>query len=75
MAKCTTCGSDIVFVRMESGGKMPLDAHPLVGGSILIREDGIGVVVPPDARAGRVLYVSHFITCPQAAAHRRRGAR
>ncbi len=57
MAKCRACKAEIIFVQMETGGRMPLDAEPEKR-----------VVLEALTSVGRVVstYVSHFATCPNA---------
>jgi len=57
---------------------MPIDAAPSERGDIqigVVNGEVVAVVLGPESaaearEAGRVLYVSHFATCPSAAEHR-----
>ncbi|MGO9056372.1 MAG: hypothetical protein ACLQU2_03180 [Candidatus Binataceae bacterium] len=65
-AKCRGCGADILWAKTLAGKAVPLDAKPekrfvLTGMS----EDGVKLI---DS------YLSHFVTCPQAAAFRKESA-
>lgn len=85
MSVCRTCRMPIRWVVMASTGKrMPLDAEPDCNlGNVMIltaaagADEGKAVVlggkVLDKARADRSLslYASHFVTCPNAAQHRR----
>lgn len=56
---CTSCGQLIYLVRMASGSFMPVTCKPA------------GCTAPAGGQAGRGM--SHFIDCPKADRHRRRG--
>ena len=77
MSKCRSCGADILWVRMASGKAMPVDASPTVGGNIQVKGDGTASVASAEAvemaRGELVptLHYSHFVTCPNADAHRK----
>ena len=62
-ACCRSCGAPIIWVRMETGRRMPVDADSLT--TVL--------VVSGDRTKGamRTAGTSHFSTCPQADEHRR----
>lgn len=74
---CRSCGAAILWVQMESGKRMPLDATPTEAGTVIIRcgpelgrETG-HVETKAEAEARRaspspVAFTSHFATCPQA---------
>jgi hypothetical protein len=73
--RCRSCGQQIRFLRTESGRWIPVERSEL-NGNILV-ERGIARVIGgaelSQARDdGRPLFVSHFTTCPNAPAHRRR---
>lgn len=55
--KCKTCGAKVKWATTPSGKKMPLD----LGTTTARLENGEWVTV----------HISHFITCPQAAEHRK----
>jgi hypothetical protein len=83
MAKCSSCGADIFWVKLiPSGRRHPVDEKPHEKGSISltgVSEAGRAeqaVVLGRSARErelndGGLLYMSHFATCPDAANHRR----
>lgn len=81
MSKCRSCGADIIWIRMDSGKKMPCDAAQVtywakVGGTKKIITPN-GEVISCElqgefANATGVGYISHFSTCPSADKHRRR---
>ena len=82
---CSSCGAPICFAEHAvSGRRMVLNADPDPGGNILVRVlDGprrVATVLPPARAAaeqttGTTLFTSHFATCPNAEAHRRRRSR
>lgn len=90
MSACRSCDAPIAWAITETGKRMPVDAEPVVGGSILLRHRVVGE--PPEAHVtsseeravlakqsesrGETLrlFVSHFSTCPNAGAHRKRAA-
>lgn len=65
MLRCRSCGAEIRWAKSEQGKAMPLDAEPEK--RIVLDEvegrDPIGRVV--------TVYTSHFVTCPNAAQHRK----
>jgi len=63
MAKCKSCGADIIWVKMTSGYPMPLDAKEKILWKPV--RDGIA----PIKITG---HESHFATCPNADKHRKR---
>jgi hypothetical protein len=62
---CKGCGAQVVWVKMPSGKRMPLDAKAQQM-----------IQVSNDGQRGRVLTVhtSHFATCPKARGFRRRAS-
>lgn len=69
MAKCTSCDAEIFFAQSATTGALiPFDAKPVKGGSHII--DGAGYARPAgDGHPDQRTFVSHFTTCPNAAAH------
>ena len=79
MAKCKSCGAEIIWIRTKSGKSMPVNPEKYI---VCERSDGTGTFVMPDGRVvkgypcyghenAQYGYVSHFATCPYAAKHRR----
>ena len=68
--RCKSCGAPIVWVKTVKGHNMPLDPTPVAGGNIQILDNGRAQIVSthPDV----IRSVSHFATCPEAGAHRRK---
>lgn len=90
-SRCSSCGSPIVWVPGHDGPLDPPEIWIVVRLSFLVAADDVrgvtrtGIVVRgqpcavgegcgdhPDAAPVRI---SHFATCPNAAAHRKRGRR
>lgn len=80
MAACSSCDAPITWVINDATNRrMPLDAATVDDGNVVILAgtmDGLPIAhvlardeVPP---IGRPRHVSHFATCPNAKAHRRR---
>lgn len=75
--ECSTCGAQIRLVRTNGpAGVMPVDPKPSPIGNLLLQRGvarQLNAVNAARAREeGYDLYVSHFATCPDAVAHRRR---
>jgi hypothetical protein len=71
---CRACGAPMLWVEMlKSGKKNPLDPVPVKHGNIIIVGDGKAEAVSKNepAAPGELLYVSHYVTCPEAKKFRR----
>lgn len=72
MNRCSTCEAPIRWVLSAKGRRLPIDPEPVATGNLFLQQTDEGVtyatVVAPGSRPR--LFVSHFATCPQAAAHR-----
>lgn len=80
--KCRTCSAQVIWARTVHGVPMMVDAEPSERGDLALQPRKSGTPQAwkptPEQRPGRVLYRSHFATCPDADAHRhkpRRGGR
>ena len=81
-AKCRSCGSNIIWVRMTSGKNMPCDWKPIHYKPACPDEEGqiVTLITPggkvvhgiPEWTSDNFGYTSHFATCPNAEEHRRR---
>jgi hypothetical protein len=73
---CRSCGARVLWVRTATGKPMPVDPRPNPSGNIRLRgnPDVLGQEDLRHLPAGSPLYLSHFVTCPQAGQHRRRHA-
>ncbi len=73
MAKCNSCGAEIIWAHTASGKAIPLDAEPVPFGNLVVVPGADGPralsVNIPGALGPR--YVSHFATCPNANQHRK----
>lgn len=72
--RCSTCGAPIRWAKTAKGKPIPLDAEPRDDGNIVL-ERGVAIVLGPLERLQRgekTLFVTHFVTCPQSAEHRRK---
>jgi len=76
MERCNSCKAEIRWVMTEKGKRMPIDPKPAPNGNLQLVDQG--KYLPPLAivhsvRAPNVeYYASHFMTCPNAAKHRKR---
>lgn len=82
-SKCRSCGADVLWVRWESGKRMPVDAVadnralPKGGDLVLTLRGGefgellVEKYVTQKHGFNRNRYTSHFATCPNADEHRR----
>ena len=71
MSVCRSCGAEIIWATTPAGKPMPLDPERVPGGNIdveVVNGDWTARVVPSDVHTER--HVTHFVSCPQAAAHR-----
>lgn len=81
VTRCRDCPAQIIWTRTKANGRaMPVDAEPVHGGNVVLttgtdttpsaevltRDE----VVKREARGVRS-FVSHFVTCPAAAARRK----
>jgi hypothetical protein len=66
-ATCRSCGAAIIWAETVNGKKMPLDADPAERPNGLFRLEGDKAI----SVSGEPVYISHFVTCPNAAQHRR----
>lgn len=75
---CRSCRRPLLWLRTGGGKHMPVDPDPVLGGNLLAdTRRGTVEVVHEQARIdaeerGEPLYVSHFVTCPNADEHRQR---
>lgn len=71
---CGSCAASVIWTVTHKGRRMPVDAEPVEGGNVRLRQDGERVIAeyPGKEHPGlfdeddRARYVSHFATCPQA---------
>lgn len=81
MANCKSCGAPILWATaLKSGKAIPLDAVPVdsstLRGRLAVDDESVGNIVraatEEDVRLGKMLYVSHYATCPHALEWRKR---
>ena len=80
MARCKSCGAEIIFIKTRIGGKpMPCDAKQVdywegKGDKVMTpRGEVINCTLKPQRQpAAGFGYVSHFATCPAADTFRRK---
>ena len=76
--QCRSCRAAIRWVKIEwSGKKMPIDVTPVENGNVLVAIDSSAAVVSKAEadslrEEGYQLFVSHFATCPNRLAHRKK---
>ena len=70
MKRCRSCRALIEWVHTEAGKRMPVEEQE--GGNVLVDADLVGERVARYVGDGEGTHVSHFATCPQAAAWRKR---
>lgn len=79
--RCRSCGAAIVWVLTQPANKrMPVDEQPVANGNLWLQAASTQtwahyVTKDKPAPDGERLYVSHFVTCPQAKQHRRKSER
>lgn len=66
--RCRSCDAPIVWALTVKGARMPLDPGLHPDGNLAVGPDGIARVT--EHRPARR---SHFVSCPDADRHRRRG--
>jgi len=86
---CRSCGTKLVWAATSTGKRAPFDAEPTLTGNTVLVHRTVGEApiartatkeeqaTRDDERlqlAQRVLFLSHFSTCPDAAKYRKRKA-
>ena len=72
LASCRSCGAEILWVKMESGKNMPVDADPVDDGNLLVDWNALlAHVIPKGADYSGLRFKSHFSTCQNAKQHRK----
>lgn len=78
VARCRTCGAEIIWTETEKGRRMPVDADPESIGTFRLEDrpgdsnGPLAIFIPEeDRRCAPDLHASHFATCAQAAQWRR----
>lgn len=73
--RCRSCHAEIVWAITTGGRRIPIDPGSVGNGNIALELiDGVLIATfssAAPASAPSLLYVSHFVSCPGAAQHRR----
>ena len=75
LEKCRSCRAWIFWAKNEKSGKpMPIDHTPVAGGNLVVSDTTKGVFARHDDTPliPGPKYVSHFATCPQSRAWRKK---
>lgn len=75
MSRCRSCNAEIIWAVTEKGKRVPLDAEPAERPSGLFRiepQPRPGTELLAVSVSGQKVYLSHFVTCPNADQHRKR---
>lgn len=67
MAKCKSCGAEIIWARTEDKKAIPLDGGTPLMVATLVEIDSSGCAIVKIQKAR----LTHFATCPHAAEHRK----
>jgi hypothetical protein len=76
---CRSCGAAIRWATLPDGKATPLDAIPVDTGNIAVTRDQNGALRARMLRRGETpleherIGITHFVTCPDSASHRRGG--
>lgn len=68
---CQACAAPIMFLPTATGKRIPLNAAPAPTGNMVIRDGVAGVARADEVVSNVPRYLSHFVTCPDAAKFRR----
>jgi hypothetical protein len=68
-SKCRSCGAAVIWCETKKGKRMPLDAEPCEAGTFTLGAEGVAVY--QKWQPERLLYQSHYSSCPNAAQHRK----
>lgn len=81
MAKCKSCGADIIWIKTDNGKSMPCDADQVLyldvkwGTETIVTPNGqvlkCEFTNDPDEASG-VGHLPHWATCPYADRHRKK---
>jgi len=70
---CRSCHAPVRHVVMATSGKtMPIDVEPVSDGNVVVDEAGAARVLGKDEAHDGPRFKSHFASCPQAGAWRRK---
>lgn len=71
MARCRSCGADVIWATSTNGKAMPMDAQPDPKGTFVIVVGKARKATAEDDRLHRPRHTCHFATCEQADEWRR----
>lgn len=69
MARCRSCGAEILWAVTKAGKRIPIDPEPEPYGNVQLDESA-GEVRATVVAIGDGTHVSHFASCPLAYRHR-----
>lgn len=72
MAYCNSCEAEIIWAETVNAKRMPLDAKPTSKGTMVFISGKTRLASDEDRQLLRPMYTSHFATCPNAEAHRKK---
>jgi hypothetical protein len=73
-AACRSCSAPIAWAKTPTGKAMPVDFEPVSTGNIVLfdgPEGLLAVVAHATAAPGKPRHQAHFVSCPNAAEHRK----
>ncbi len=76
MAKCKSCGAEIIWAVSRSGKACPISAAEYPNGNVVLvpnsdpREPPFAMMVRRDQHPELIRRISHFADCPTADQHR-----
>ncbi len=77
LSNCRSCGASIIWARHHASGKAaPIDSVPSPNGNIALDQhsDHYRILTGEDrATSTEPLHTNHFVTCPNAAKHKKAG--
>jgi hypothetical protein len=69
--RCRSCNQVVIWCKTVTGKNMPLDPHTSIEGNIDL-VDGVGHVVAKSKIGDELRHRSHFVSCKEADAWRRK---
>lgn len=70
--RCASCGARIIWAKMESGKAIPLN-YVRVQTYYRRSGDTWAPILEEDTDKPALRHISHFVSCPNAAQHSKRG--
>lgn len=72
MTVCRSCGEPILWAVTSTGSRIPIDFEPVSDGNVQLNENGSCVMAGKGKALTGPLRKTHYATCPDAAAWRKR---